>query len=310
MKRSCRYSLSCLNIPLFSIFLFLLPSLKVQAEEKLTSINQNNHQIAINTKKINSRQVVSTSAEDLLAQQSNITRVTGVELNQTNNGLEVILTTAAGGQRLVPLILPEGNKLVIDILDATLGFSIRNGVTQTNPAPGINSAALSKIDDSSIRLTITGENQAPSAEVVPSKQNLVLSINPQGATTEQTPDEEIEIVVTGERQEEGYNPPNATTATRTDTPLRDVPQSIQVIPQKVIEDQGITRIGDALRNVSGVTPQKDFANISDRFSIRGFDASRTLRNGFRTGNDFGTTVIVAPNVVERIEVLKGPASVL
>jgi hypothetical protein len=61
---------------------------------------------------------VSTSAADLLA-QSNLTPVIGLELNQTNQGLEAILKTAAGGQKLVPLILPEGNNLVIDILDAT-----------------------------------------------------------------------------------------------------------------------------------------------------------------------------------------------
>jgi hypothetical protein len=52
---------------------------------------------------------VSTSAADLLA-QSNLTPVTG---------LEAILKTAAGRQKLVPLILPEGNNLVIDLLDAT-----------------------------------------------------------------------------------------------------------------------------------------------------------------------------------------------
>lgn len=50
MKRSCRYSLPCLNIPLLSIFLFLLPSLKIQAEEKLTFISKTNHQVAVNTK--------------------------------------------------------------------------------------------------------------------------------------------------------------------------------------------------------------------------------------------------------------------
>jgi iron complex outermembrane recepter protein len=66
--------------------------------------------------------------------QQALTRVTGVELKQTDSGLEVILTTAAGSQKLVPLILPEGNKVVIDILDATLAFSLRNGTTKTNPA--------------------------------------------------------------------------------------------------------------------------------------------------------------------------------
>jgi hypothetical protein len=47
---------------------------------------------------------------DLLAQSNPITRVTGVEVKQTKKGLEVILKTAAGGQRLVPLILPEEKK--------------------------------------------------------------------------------------------------------------------------------------------------------------------------------------------------------
>ncbi len=289
--------------------MFLLPSLKVQAEEKLTSISQNNHQIAINTKEINSRQVVSTSAEDLLAQQSNVTRVTGVELNQTNNGLEVILTTAAGGQRLVPLILPEGNKLVIDILDATLGFSIRNGVTQTNPAPGINSVALSKIDDSSIRLTITGENQAPSAEVIPSQQNLVLSINPQGNTAQQTPDQEIEVIATGEGEDEDdYYVPDANTTTKTDTALRDTPASIQVIPQKVIRDQGATNVREIVRNVSGVNFSSASGGRAEQFIIRGFTAN-IFRNGFRD-NFYSTRTETELANIDRVEVLKGPASVL
>jgi hypothetical protein len=125
--------------------LFFLPNFKAQAEEKLTSISQTSPQIAIATEDNQSRQVVSTSAKDLLAQQSNVTRVTGVEIQQTNQGLEVVLKTAAGSQKLVPLILPEGNKLAIDILDATLGFSIRNGVTKANPAPRIKAVSLAKI---------------------------------------------------------------------------------------------------------------------------------------------------------------------
>ncbi|MBE9168809.1 TonB-dependent siderophore receptor [Pleurocapsales cyanobacterium LEGE 06147] len=247
------------------------------------------------------------NATDLVAQ--GVTRVMGVEVNQTPDGLELILKTVAGSERLVPLILPQGNDLVIDILDATLAFSIRNGVTRLNPAPGITKISVTQVDDSSIRVTITGEKQAPSAEVVPSREDLVLSVTPQ--TTAQTEaDEEIEVIATGEGEEESYFVPDASTATRTDTPIRDIPQSIQVVPQEVIEDQGITRIGDALRNVSGVTPQRDIAGSNFRFTIRGFDNSRILRNGFRSGDVFGITTSTATNSVERIEVLKGPASVL
>ena len=132
------------------------------------------------------RNAVSTSARDLFLKdtaesfglasqphiaQNNLTRVTGVELNQTDRGLQVILETAGG--QLVPLILPEGNNLVIDLLDATLDLPTGNEYRQTNPSPGINEIALTPVDASSIRLTITGETQAPDAEIVPSDQNEV-----------------------------------------------------------------------------------------------------------------------------------------
>jgi outer membrane receptor protein involved in Fe transport len=134
------------------------------------------------------------------------------------------------------LIQPEGNDLVIEITDATLAFGIRNGVEKLNPAEGINKITVNKIDESSIRVRISGINQVPSAEVVPGS-NLVLSVTPEGATTEQTSDEDIEVIATGEAEEEGYNVDEGNTATRTDTPLRDIPQSIQVVPQEVIRDR-------------------------------------------------------------------------
>jgi hypothetical protein len=169
----------------------------------------------------------SNNATDLIAR--GVTRVTGIELQQRESGLEITLTTVAGSEKLVPLILPEGNNLVVDILDATLAFSIRNGITQTNPAPGIRQVNLVKIDESSIRLTITGQNQAPRAEIIPSRQNLVLSINPQGSTARQTPDEEIEVIATGEGEEDTYYVPDASTATGIDTDIKDTPLSIQVV---------------------------------------------------------------------------------
>lgn len=243
-------------------------------------------------------------ATNLIAQ--GVTRVTGVEVNQTPDGLELILKTVAGSERLVPLILPEGNDLVIDILDATLAFSIRNGVTETNPAPGISRIAVNRVDDSSIRVTITGENQTPSAEVVPGRDDLVLSIAPEGATTEQEPDEEIEVIATEEAEEDGYVVDDATTATRTDTPLQDIPQSIQIVPQQVIEDQQVTDLQETTRNVSGVVQGNTFGASEDRFIIRGFEQRVFLRDGFRdsTGRVRETTNL------ERVEVLKGPASVL
>ena len=247
---------------------------------------------------------------DLIAQK-NLTRVTRVEVIQTESGLELILKTAAGSERLVPLILPEGNDLVIDILDATLAFSIRNGVTELNPAPGISRITVNKADENSIRVRITGENQTPSAEVVPGRDDLVLSVTPKSTTTEDEPDEEIEVIATGQAEDNDYFVDDATTATRTDTPIRDIPQAIQVIPEQVIEDQGVVRIEDALRNAVGVNQQVDRRSPGGSFNIRGFEA-RGLRNGFDFEQSGGgsPTPIQLPNNIERIEVLRGPDSVL
>ena len=251
-------------------------------------------------------------ASDLMAQ--GITRVVGIELERTDDGLEVILQTAAGGKRLVPLILPQGNSLVIDILDATLGFSIRNGVEKVNPAPGISSIALNKIDDSRIRLTIAGTNQTPSAEVVPGRDSLVLSVTPDAATAESEPDESIDVIVTGEAEDNDYNVDEASVGTRTDTPTQNVPQSIQVIPQEVIEDQQVNNVTDALRNVPGILPADSNRTLFNNVIIRGFgggfDFSTDVyrRNGLRDGQGASNTGDTAN--IERIEVLKGPSSVL
>ncbi|MEH2277327.1 MAG: TonB-dependent receptor plug domain-containing protein [Nostoc sp.] len=115
-------------------------------------------------------------------------------------------------------------------------------------------------------------------------------------------DQPIELVVTGEL--DGYSVPDASTATRTDTPLRDIPQSIQVVPQQVIEDQQAIQASEALRNVSGVQRSFPSAGLNDRYNIRGFDQPVNLRDGFRDSN----TGLVETANLERIEVLKGPIS--
>ena len=296
-----RYSFLVLQ---FSLFISLAAINSVAAEE---TNGQSNLVLITQIKENRSHQNLSTSALDLLAQQNGITEVTGVKINQTESGLEVILETAAGEQ-LVPLIFPEGNNLVVEILDATL-VPMGNEFRQTNPAAGIREVSVTQVDESSIRLTITGENQAPSAEVVSSQQNLILSVSPEGTTAQTEPDEEIEIIATGEGEEDDYYVPDASTATRTDTPLRDIPQSIQVIPEQVLEDQQVVELNEALRNVSGVTFGGTTYGFTYNFNIRGFANAPILRDGFRQYGFFSTGVPESTNL-ERIEVLKGPASIL
>lgn len=83
-----------------------------------------------------------------------------------------------------------------------------------------------------------------------------------------------------------------------------------MIPKQVLEDQQVIQIQDALRNVSGVQQGNTFGGFRDRTIIRGFeqDGGNFLRNGFRETGGFSPPVESAN--LERVEVLKGPASVL
>ena len=266
-----------------------------EQKERFLSINNNDRQ-------------VSLSAKDLLA-QNGITEVTGIQLDRTDKGLEIILKTSTGEQ-LVPLILPEGNNLVIDLLDATLALPTADEFKETNPIEGIAEVTVTQIDETSIRLTITGENQTPNAEVIPSSQDLVLSVTPE-ATTTQTPDEEIEIIATAQEQQgSDYYVPEAS-VTRTDTPIINTPNTVQVIPRQVFEDQGEIEFRDAIsRNAVGVftdgLPRSQFINVL----IRGFDVSNfALVNGVPE-TYFTFTPPRDLNNVEQLEILSGSASLI
>ncbi|MGH8556720.1 MAG: TonB-dependent siderophore receptor [Methylococcales bacterium] len=104
-----------------------------------------------------------------------------------------------------------------------------------------------------------------------------------------------------------YAVPNATSATKTDTPIMETPLSIQVVPRAVMDDQQAIRISDALKNVSGVRVNNSVGlNIFDDFVIRGFAGDRGIyRNGLRSLRFANETANIA-----RIDVLKGPASTL
>ncbi|PSO51763.1 MAG: hypothetical protein BRC38_12865 [Cyanobacteria bacterium QH_6_48_35] len=95
----------------------------------------------------------------------------------------------------------------------------------------------------------------------------------------------------------------------TETPLLEIPQSIQVVPEQVIEDQQVQRLDEASRNVNCITPVGPAPRSAfDIFQIRGFDTRNIFRKGLR--DDTNVTVGSVLTNVERVEVLKEPASVL
>ncbi len=103
-----------------------------------------------------------------------------------------------------------------------------------------------------------------------------------------------------------YRTPDAISATKIDAALRDVPQTVNVVPASVLRDQHATSIQDALKNVPGVGFSTGDGQ-RDQVSIRGFTA---IADQFVDGIRDDALYFRDLSNIERIEVLKGPASVL
>jgi iron complex outermembrane recepter protein len=106
----------------------------------------------------------------------------------------------------------------------------------------------------------------------------------------------------------GYRPKFVSSATKTEAPLVDVPASVSVVTREVIRDQNARTVAQALRNVAGVVPGPNAANVSvqESFTIRGFTSSLVRLNGVQRRS---TGPLSAANI-DSVEVLKGPFSVL
>lgn len=106
------------------------------------------------------------------------------------------------------------------------------------------------------------------------------------------------IVVSGQRQQ--Y---------RGDVPIKEIPQSIQVIGSELLADLNVTRLDSALDLASGVSRQNNFGGLWDAFAVRGFAGDENfpsgfLVNGFNGGRGYGGPRDASN--IERIEVIKGP----
>ncbi|MEL6398373.1 MAG: TonB-dependent siderophore receptor [Cyanobacteria bacterium J06607_6] len=295
-----------------------------------------------------------TIAQPAVAQGVQINQV---QINTVNGALEVRLVTT-DDTTPQSFISGYGETVVIDLINTQLSLPTDDHFIQAEPAAGVASIQVSPLDGNSVRITIVGQEQAPTVNLVEADGALIVSAAIAGAVAEQPPatqpdptaeampeapaappqapftptdetvpeaDEDalepemppaaedgIRILVTGESAAEaGYLAPETTTSTRTDTSVFEVPQTIQVIPAQVLEDQQVIRLREALRNVPNAVEGNTFGGTSEEFVIRGFSGAAILRDGFRTANtDEATAGFEEIANVDRVEVLSGPASIL
>ncbi len=112
---------------------------------------------------------------------------------------------------------------------------------------------------------------------------------------------------------DSYFVTNTTTGSKTDTPLTEIPQSVSVITRQEMDDRRPAQLEDAIAYTSGVVASP--WGMDDRFDeclIRGFDlcTSNLYRDGLNQRLIGYSGFKIEPYGMERIEVLKGPASVL
>jgi iron complex outermembrane recepter protein len=119
-----------------------------------------------------------------------------------------------------------------------------------------------------------------------------------------------EIKITTGRVRPGTLEDVARTGSKTDTPIRDIPASISVVPAALLREQGVIDMNDAMRNVSSVQPLMGGGyGFANNFTSRGLALS-FLRDNMPDGTAAQNGYYRTMYDVERIEVLKGPGSAL
>ena len=114
------------------------------------------------------------------------TQVTGVQVSQVNNGVNIVLATEKGDRPQV-FAINNGNTYQATIINTQLRLPQGKAFRQENPAPGISSVEVTPVDANSIRVMVTGTNGVPSGQIVQGQgSGIVLSVSRQGGTPQST----------------------------------------------------------------------------------------------------------------------------
>lgn len=265
------------------------------------------------SKKVRSPQIASAQTEPMSVAQAEPVQITDVQLQETPDGVRLQLITDS--EVIAPETSVSGNVAIAEIPNAVLNLAEGDRFLVSDPATGIDRIEVSNVAENRVRIVITGTEAAPVAEIGIEATQLTFIIVPEAEIAAPPTDEPIEIVITAEDAlEDPYFVPSAGTATGTDTPILETPASIQVIPQEILEEQQALDLGDALQNTSGASVSSTEGR-GFQINLRGFEGVPVYRDGFRlySPNDNGDAAGQGfPELanIERIEILRGPASIL
>ena len=120
---------------------------------------------------------------------------------------------------------------------------------------------------------------------------------------------QIDVQAQSERADgpvDGYRAERSATFTKTDTPLKDVPASVTVVPADLMKDQAMQSMGDVFRYVPGVLMHQGEGN-RDQIVIRGIS---TTADFYVDGIRDDAQVFRDLYNLERVEILKGTGGMI
>ena len=192
-----------------------------------------------------------------LAQNTSIIKVTGIKLENIDAGLEVILETATGKTPQAQLIQNRSNA-IIKLSNTQLSTTNEKSFLKTKPSPGISSLSVARVSSTEVEVKITGEQQLPQVEIIPSQQGLTLKIKPKRTVVaqniENSQEEDITIVGTSAEKE--------------------IPPNVTVISPEEIQKQQARDVRDLVRYEPGVSVPNNTRGGLQGFNIRGLDGNR------------------------------------
>ena len=123
--------------------------------------------------------LIAGGAFGLLAAQAAhaaTTAIQSVELNKTQSGMELLLSTKQGDTPQI-FAISQDNVLQADITQTQLDLPRGKTYRKQNPAAGIKSIQLKAIDSDTVRLTIQGKQQAPVANLEKTSEGILVSLD-------------------------------------------------------------------------------------------------------------------------------------
>jgi iron complex outermembrane receptor protein len=269
-----------------------------------------------------------------------IVQITGVKVNPTEQGMEVILETPLG-EKLQVVNRSSGNNFIADLPNSQLRLPSGDTFISDNPVTGISAVTVTNQDANTIRVTVTGATGLPAIELFDSDEGFILGVTPTSTQTpppsEQTPPQQPTPPLSEQTPPQQPTPPPSetspddtpqssddsepieivVTAEKTPQNLQDVPISITVLDDEQLRDGNVGSFNDVAKQ----TPNFSFFSsgnnrLSTFYSVRGitnFNAFSRDAVGFFVDDvpyDFAGFIGLDLNDLERVEVLRGPQNTL